>query len=104
MDAARVETVWIPMPRGTAPGPRAWVRGVARGVRAEGTCAVVPFLHAPGFCKIQTDIPFLRPAGYPDASRFPFEASLVAHRAHSDLRRLLHVRRLRSLGITPSRS
>ena len=44
---------------------------VAGGVGTfAGTCAIVPFLHAPGFCKIQTEIPFLRPTHYPDASKW----------------------------------
>ena len=36
----------------------------------EGTCAIVPFLHAPGFCKVSTEHPFLKPARYADASRY----------------------------------
>jgi len=35
-----------------------------------GTCAVVPFLKAPGFCKVTTESGLFVPARFPDASRF----------------------------------
>lgn len=35
-----------------------------------GTCAIVPFLKAPGFCKIATDTGFFHPHTFPDASKF----------------------------------
>lgn len=36
----------------------------------KGTCAVVPFLKAPGFCKISTQRSFIRTVHFADASRF----------------------------------
>ena len=35
-----------------------------------GLCAIVPFLKAPGFCKIGTTHGLLSPPGFADASRF----------------------------------
>ena len=35
-----------------------------------GTCAIVPFLKAPGFCNVGTEHGPLRPARFADASAF----------------------------------
>mmetsp|Transcript_62500 Transcript_62500/g.104003 ORF Transcript_62500/g.104003 Transcript_62500/m.104003 type:complete len:284 (+) Transcript_62500:29-880(+) len=35
-----------------------------------GTCAIVPFLKAPGFCKVTTQRGLFTPAKFPDASAF----------------------------------
>ena len=35
-----------------------------------GTCAIVPFLKAPGFCKVATTHPLFKPEAFPDASHY----------------------------------
>ena len=48
-----------------------------------GTCAIVPFLHAPGFCKIATSQPFLQPLHFPDASKYLSGALVIVARSTS---------------------
>lgn len=56
----------------------------ASGVgKFEGTCAIVPFLKAPGFCKVSSTHPLLQPAHFADASRYISGALYIEARSTS---------------------
>ena len=49
----------------------------------EGKCAIVPFLKAPGFCKVSSTHPLLQPAHFADASRYISGALYIEARSTS---------------------